>query len=133
MWKKKFPNKTVCSRIYYRFRAANLRQFSQSCFLHIQGYTSGRKCRPTKWTIYFVFEIWYKNLRIFSETFPKRYLYCILVVQRHLLGKNVGKVFLSLSIFWVCAEIFRQVVRITFHQSRRTLQSYFRVCKTLDL
>ena len=110
-----FLEKTVCSRICYRLRAGNLRQFSRGFFLHIQGYTSGRKCRPKKWTIYFVFEIWYKNLRTFSETFPKGYLYCIPVVQRHLLGKIVGKVFLTISGFWFCAEIFRQVVKITFH------------------
>ena len=68
-----------------------------------------------KGTINFVFEIWYKNLRTFSESFPQGYLYCILVVQRHFLGENEGKIFLIISIFWVCAEIFRQVVRIRFH------------------
>ena len=116
MWKKIiFPKKTVCTPICYRLPAGILRQFSRGCFLHIQGYTSGRKCRPKKKTINFDFELWYKNLRTFSETFPQGYLYCILVVQRHLLGKNVSKVFLIIIIFWVCAEIFRQVVRTTIH------------------
>ena len=54
-----------------------------------------------KRTIIFVFEIWYKNLRTFIETFPQGYLYCILVDQRPFLGNNVGKVFVIISIFWV--------------------------------
>ena len=75
MWKKLiFLKKTVCTRICYRLRAGILRQFSRGCFLYIKGYTSGRKCRPKKRTIIFVFEIWYKNLRTFSETFPQGYL-----------------------------------------------------------
>ena len=45
----------------------------------------------------------------------------------------MSNVFLIISIFWVCAEILRQVVRIRFHLSRRTLQRNFRVCKTLNL
>ena len=113
--KKNFLKKTVCSRICYRLLAGILRQFSRGCFLHLTEYTSDRKCRPKKGLFFFVFEIWYKNLRTFSETFPQGYLYCILVVQRHLLGKNVAKVFLIISIFWVRAEAFRQVVRITIH------------------
>ena len=43
-----FLKKTVRSRICYQLRAGILRQFSRGCFLHIQGYTSGRKCRPKK-------------------------------------------------------------------------------------
>ena len=58
MWKKIiFLKKTVCSQICYRLRAGILLQFSRRCFLHIQGYTSGRKCRPKKRTINFVFEM----------------------------------------------------------------------------
>ena len=52
-----FLKKTVRSRICYQLRAGILRQFSRGCFLHIQGYTSGRKCRPKKKTINFVSEI----------------------------------------------------------------------------
>ena len=63
--------KTVCSRICYRLPAGILWQFSRGCFLHIQGYTSGRKCRPKKSTINFVFEIWYKNHRLSAKLFHK--------------------------------------------------------------
>ena len=69
------------------------------CFLHIQGYTSGRNCRPKKRTINFVFEIWYENLRTFSETFPQGYLYCFLVLQRHFFGKKYGQRFSDLKHF----------------------------------
>ena len=55
--KKNFLKKTVSSQICYRLRTRILRQFSRGCFLHIQEYTSGRKCRPKKRTISFVSEI----------------------------------------------------------------------------
>ena len=52
-----FLKKTVSSQICYRLRTRILRQFSRGCFLHIQEYTSGKKCRPKKRAISFVSEI----------------------------------------------------------------------------
>ena len=109
-----FLKKTVCSQTCYRLRAGILRQFSRGCFLHIQEYTSGRKCRPKKRTNIFVFETWYKNLRTFSETFPQGYLYCI-SCSKTPFGKKCGQSFTDHKHFWLCAEFFRQVVRSRFH------------------
>ena len=115
IWKKPFWKKTNCLRICCGLRAEFHGRFPEAAFYIFKDTFRVETVDRKKRTCIFVIEIWYKNLRTFSAIFPQGYLYCILVVQRHLLGKNEGKVFLIISIFWVCAEIFRQVVRITFH------------------
>ena len=50
-----FLKKTVCSQTFYRLQTGILRQFSRGCFLHFQEYTLGRKCRPKKKGLLFLF------------------------------------------------------------------------------
>ena len=93
MWKKMIlQKKTVCTKICYRLRAGSLRQFSRSCFLHIQGYTSGRKCRPKNRTINFVLKSDIKTI-VFQRNFSTRLSILHSSCSKTPFGKKCGQRF----------------------------------------
>ena len=95
IWTKPFWKKSNCLRICCGLRAEFYGRFPEAAFYIFKDTFRVETVDRKKTTCNFVFEIWYKNLRTFSEIFPQRYLYCILVVQRHLLGKMRAKFFWS--------------------------------------